>query len=120
MNEQGKKIPGLYAARRTAVGVCSNICQRMSVADCVCAGRYAARSIVQLARRASTKIFFVSFSLATAASRTSDDLTAHIPWGNLVEPFLQHVLDPDHRTIKAAFQQARIAMHQRSQRRSLS
>ena len=41
----GHAVPGLYAAGRTAIGVCSNLyVSGLSVADCVFSGRRAARS----------------------------------------------------------------------------
>ncbi|WP_380879310.1 23S rRNA methyltransferase [Sphingomonas sp. DBB INV C78] len=43
---QDKPITGLYAAGRTAVGICSNIyVSGLSVADCIFSGRRAARSL---------------------------------------------------------------------------
>ncbi len=45
---QGSAIPGLYAAGRTAVGICSNIyVSGLSVADCIFSGRRAARSMTR-------------------------------------------------------------------------
>ncbi len=45
MNERNDVIPGLYAAGRTAVGICSeNYFSGMSLADCVYSGRRAARN----------------------------------------------------------------------------
>ena len=44
---QSQPIPGLYAAGRSAIGICSNIyVSGLSVADCVFSGRRAAKSIV--------------------------------------------------------------------------
>ena len=43
---QGEVIPGLYAAGRTAVGLCSNLyVSGLSFADCIYSGRRAARAI---------------------------------------------------------------------------
>jgi 3-oxo-5alpha-steroid 4-dehydrogenase len=40
LNLEGKEIRGLYAAGRTAVGVCSNIyVSGLSIADCIFSGR---------------------------------------------------------------------------------
>jgi 3-oxo-5alpha-steroid 4-dehydrogenase len=40
LNQSNVEIPGLYAAGRTAVGVCSNIyVSGLSVADCIFSGR---------------------------------------------------------------------------------
>ena len=48
LGQQGLAIPGLYAAGRTAVGICSNIyVSGLSVADCVFSGRRAARSMAE-------------------------------------------------------------------------
>tara|TARA_Y100000588_G_C14262020_1_gene928054 strand:- start:903 stop:2579 length:1677 start_codon:yes stop_codon:yes gene_type:complete len=42
LNEEGKDIEGLYAAGRTAVGVCSNIyVSGLSIGDCIFSGRRA-------------------------------------------------------------------------------
>ena len=50
LDQHGTAIAGLYAAGRTAVGVCSNIyVSGLSVADCVFSGRRAARSMAQVA-----------------------------------------------------------------------
>ncbi len=44
--DDGSLIPGLYAAGRTAVGVCTNgYISGLSIADCVFSGRRAARSL---------------------------------------------------------------------------
>ena len=41
-SSDNKDIPGLYAAGRTAVGVCSNIyVSGLSIADCIFSGRRA-------------------------------------------------------------------------------
>ena len=46
LNGQGAIIPGLYAAGRNAIGVCSNIyVSGLSYADCIFSGRRAARHI---------------------------------------------------------------------------
>ncbi len=48
LDQDGAAIAGLYAAGRTAVGICSNIyVSGLSVADCVFSGRRAARSMAQ-------------------------------------------------------------------------
>lgn len=48
MGEDGSAIAGLYAAGRTAVGICSNIyVSGLSVADCVFSGRRAASSMAR-------------------------------------------------------------------------
>ena len=40
LNQSNVEIPGLYAAGRTAVGICSNIyVSGLSVADCIFSGR---------------------------------------------------------------------------------
>lgn len=48
LSRTGEKIPGLYAAGRAAVGVCSNgyFSSGVSLQDCVFSGRRAARSII--------------------------------------------------------------------------
>jgi 3-oxo-5alpha-steroid 4-dehydrogenase len=47
LSEAGMPIPGLYAAGRTAVGICSNsYVSGLSLADCVFSGRRAGRSTV--------------------------------------------------------------------------
>ena len=39
-NQLNEEIPGLYAAGRTAIGICSNIyVSGLSVADCIFSGR---------------------------------------------------------------------------------
>jgi 3-oxo-5alpha-steroid 4-dehydrogenase len=44
--EDGQAIPGLYAAGRSAVGICSNVYMSgLAYADCIFSGRRAARSI---------------------------------------------------------------------------
>lgn len=44
LHANGKPIPGLYAAGRTAIGICSNLyVSGLSAADCVFSGRRAAR-----------------------------------------------------------------------------
>jgi 3-oxo-5alpha-steroid 4-dehydrogenase len=44
----GESIPGLYAAGRTAIGVCANsYVSGLSLADCVFSGRRAAEHAVQ-------------------------------------------------------------------------
>ena len=49
LGADGSAIAGLYAAGRTAVGVCSNIyVSGLSVADCVFSGRRAARSVASV------------------------------------------------------------------------
>jgi 3-oxo-5alpha-steroid 4-dehydrogenase len=56
--EDGSPIGGLYAAGRTAVGVCSNVyVSGLAYADCIFSGRRVGRSVAavpdeQLARRA--------------------------------------------------------------------
>lgn len=53
----GQPIAGLYAAGRTAVGICSNIyVSGLSFADCVFSGRRAARDILQHAARDTAAI----------------------------------------------------------------
>ncbi|PHH70563.1 hypothetical protein CDD82_7042 [Ophiocordyceps australis] len=48
LNEEGKTIPGLYAAGRNAVGICSNrYVSGLSLADCVFSGRRAGRHAFQ-------------------------------------------------------------------------
>lgn len=45
---EGSTVPGLYAAGRTAVGICSNLyVSGLSYADCIYSGRRAARAISQ-------------------------------------------------------------------------
>ena len=40
LNQSNVEIPGLYAAGRTAVGICSNIyVSGLSIADCIFSGR---------------------------------------------------------------------------------
>jgi 3-oxo-5alpha-steroid 4-dehydrogenase len=47
-NESGTTIPGLYAAGRAAVGICSNsYVSGLSLADCVYSGRRAGAHAVQ-------------------------------------------------------------------------
>ena len=47
-HRDGKVIPGLYAAGRNAVGICSNLyVSGLSYADCVFTGRRAARAIAR-------------------------------------------------------------------------
>jgi 3-oxo-5alpha-steroid 4-dehydrogenase len=44
--EDGRPIPGLYAAGRSAVGICSNVYMSgLAYADCIFSGRRAARSL---------------------------------------------------------------------------
>ena len=44
--EDGSPVPGLYAAGRTAVGICTNgYISGLSIADCVYSGRRAARAL---------------------------------------------------------------------------
>jgi 3-oxo-5alpha-steroid 4-dehydrogenase len=51
--EDGRTIPGLYAAGRTAVGICSHLYMSgLSIADCIFSGRRAARSIAAARERA--------------------------------------------------------------------
>ena len=46
LSEAGVVVPGLYAAGRTAVGICSNIyVSGLSVADCIFSGRRVAQAI---------------------------------------------------------------------------
>lgn len=46
LNDAGRPIGGLYAAGRTAIGICSwNYLSGLSIADCIYSGRRAARSI---------------------------------------------------------------------------
>ncbi len=48
--KEGSVVPGLYAAGRTAVGVCSNIyVSGLSAADCIFSGRRAATHVASLA-----------------------------------------------------------------------
>lgn len=48
----GGIVPGLYAAGRNAVGMCSNLyVSGLSFADCIYSGRRAARAIAEVARR---------------------------------------------------------------------
>lgn len=50
LGEDGNPVAGLYAAGRTAVGICSNIyVSGLSIADCIFSGRRAARSMAQVA-----------------------------------------------------------------------
>ena len=50
LNDRGEIIPGLYAAGRNAVGLCSNIyVSGLSYADCLFSGRRAARHVAGLA-----------------------------------------------------------------------
>jgi 3-oxo-5alpha-steroid 4-dehydrogenase len=53
--EDGQPVPGLYAAGRSAVGICSNVYMSgLAYADCIFSGRRAARSIAAgLANRAA-------------------------------------------------------------------
>ncbi len=45
----GQAIPGLYAAGRTAIGICANsYVSGLSLADCVFSGRRAAEHAVEL------------------------------------------------------------------------
>src|SRR5699024_7500894 len=54
-NEAGQLIPGLYAAGRTAVGICSNIyVSGLSYADCVFSGRRVARHVSAMNTSEST------------------------------------------------------------------
>ena len=49
LDQHGTAIGGLYAAGRTALGICSNIyVSGLSVADCVFSGRRAARSMAEV------------------------------------------------------------------------
>ena len=44
--EDGRVIPGLYAAGRTAVGICSNVyVSGLAYADCIFSGRRVGRSV---------------------------------------------------------------------------
>lgn len=53
LNEAGAPVTGLYAAGRTAVGICSNIyVSGLSYADCIFSGRRAARDILGRVRKA--------------------------------------------------------------------
>jgi 3-oxo-5alpha-steroid 4-dehydrogenase len=46
LHESGSPIPGLYAAGRTAIGVCSNIyVSGLSSADCAFSGRRAGQAV---------------------------------------------------------------------------
>jgi 3-oxo-5alpha-steroid 4-dehydrogenase len=46
LGEDGSPVPGLYAAGRTAAGICSNsYVSGLSLADCVYSGRRAGRSL---------------------------------------------------------------------------
>ena len=46
---EGQPIPGLYAAGRTAIGICANsYVSGLSIADCVFSGRRAAEHAVEL------------------------------------------------------------------------
>ncbi len=48
LGEDGRKIAGLFAAGRTAAGICSNsYVSGLSLADCVYSGRRAGRSVTQ-------------------------------------------------------------------------
>jgi 3-oxo-5alpha-steroid 4-dehydrogenase len=50
-DDNGQSIKGLYAAGRSAIGICSNIyVSGLSVADCVFSGRRAAKSLVSHGR----------------------------------------------------------------------
>lgn len=56
VNEKGEDIPGLYAAGRNAVGVCSNsYVSGLSIADCFFSGRRAGRNAAAAAKEASKK-----------------------------------------------------------------
>jgi 3-oxo-5alpha-steroid 4-dehydrogenase len=50
MRKDGSSIEGLYAAGRNAIGICSNgyFASGTSIADCVFAGRRAARHVASL------------------------------------------------------------------------
>lgn len=51
LRENGSTIPGLYAAGRTAIGVCSNLYMSgLSAADCIFAGRRAADHIAGIVK----------------------------------------------------------------------
>ena len=53
LGEDGAAVPGLYAAGRTAAGICSNsYVSGLSLADCVYSGRRAGRSVSQAERPA--------------------------------------------------------------------
>lgn len=55
LREDGRGVPGLYAAGRTAAGICSNsYVSGLSIADCVFSGRRAGRSVSQTERPAET------------------------------------------------------------------
>jgi 3-oxo-5alpha-steroid 4-dehydrogenase len=48
-NKNGATIPGLYAAGRNAVGLCSNVyVSGLSYADCVFSGRNVARHVAAM------------------------------------------------------------------------
>jgi 3-oxo-5alpha-steroid 4-dehydrogenase len=48
LRESGKPVPGLYAAGRSAIGICSNIyVSGLSVADCIFSGRRAAQHVAR-------------------------------------------------------------------------
>ena len=56
VNEKGEDIPGLYAAGRNAVGVCSNsYVSGLSIADCFFSGRRAGRNAAAATKEASKK-----------------------------------------------------------------
>ena len=49
INTQGEAIKGLFAAGRSAVGVCSNIyVSGLSIADCVFSGRRVGKSLGEI------------------------------------------------------------------------
>ena len=51
LRENGEEIAGLYAAGRSAIGICSNLyVSGLSVADCVFSGRRAAKKLASPAR----------------------------------------------------------------------
>ena len=49
INTQGETIKGLFAAGRSAVGVCSNIyVSGLSIADCIFSGRRVGKSLEEI------------------------------------------------------------------------
>ena len=57
LDERNSVIPGLYAAGRNAVGICSNIyVSGLSYADCIFSGRRAARHIARQREEARTTV----------------------------------------------------------------
>jgi 3-oxo-5alpha-steroid 4-dehydrogenase len=52
--EDGSTIPGLYAAGRSAVGICSNVyVSGLAYADCIYSGRRVARAVARVGQAAA-------------------------------------------------------------------